>query len=54
MEPGTIDKSDKRIGGAILPTFDAIYNSRHFDFILPRLVTLRLNMAWKNISSDFT
>ena len=23
-------------GGAILPTFDAIYNSKHFDFILPR------------------
>lgn len=23
-------------GGAILPVFDAIYNSRHFDFILPR------------------
>jgi acetolactate synthase I/II/III large subunit len=23
-------------GGAILPCFDAIYNSKHFDFILPR------------------
>jgi acetolactate synthase-1/2/3 large subunit len=23
-------------GGAILPVFDAIYNSKHFDFILPR------------------
>ncbi|KAJ7137937.1 thiamine diphosphate-binding protein [Mycena epipterygia] len=23
-------------GGAILPVFDAIYNSRHFDFVLPR------------------
>ncbi|KAL8844446.1 MAG: hypothetical protein Q9176_001356 [Flavoplaca citrina] len=23
-------------GGAILPVFDAIYNSRHFEFILPR------------------
>lgn len=23
-------------GGAILPVFDAIYNSRHFDFILPK------------------
>ena len=23
-------------GGAILPTFDAIYNSKNFDFILPR------------------
>ena len=23
-------------GGAILPVFDAIYNSEHFDFILPR------------------
>lgn len=23
-------------GGAILPVFDAIYNSTHFDFILPR------------------
>ncbi|KAA1469270.1 acetolactate synthase [Dentipellis sp. KUC8613] len=23
-------------GGAILPVFDAIYNSQHFDFILPR------------------
>ena len=23
-------------GGAILPVFDAIYNSKHFDFVLPR------------------
>jgi acetolactate synthase-1/2/3 large subunit len=23
-------------GGAILPVFDALYNSKHFDFILPR------------------
>ena len=23
-------------GGAILPVFDAIFNSKHFDFILPR------------------
>lgn len=23
-------------GGAILPVFDAIYNSPHFDFVLPR------------------
>jgi len=23
-------------GGAILPVFDAIYNSKHFEFILPR------------------
>ena len=23
-------------GGAILPVFDAIYNSEHFDFVLPR------------------
>ena len=23
-------------GGAILPVYDAIYNSKHFDFILPR------------------
>ncbi|KAG6322499.1 hypothetical protein E4U22_008583, partial [Claviceps purpurea] len=23
-------------GGAILPVFDAIYNSKHLDFILPR------------------
>lgn len=23
-------------GGAILPVFDAIYNSKHFDFILPK------------------
>jgi acetolactate synthase I/II/III large subunit len=23
-------------GGAILPVFDAIYNSKHFDFIMPR------------------
>ena len=23
-------------GGAILPTFDAIFNSKHFEFILPR------------------
>lgn len=23
-------------GGAILPVFDAIYNSKQFDFILPR------------------
>ena len=26
----------KLSGGAILPVFDAIYNSKHFDFILPR------------------
>ena len=45
MEIGTIGKADKRIGGAILPTFDAIYNSKHFDFILPRLAILRLSMT---------
>lgn len=33
------DSADKSLvgypGGAILPVFDAIYNSKHFDFILP-------------------
>lgn len=29
-------QADNRTGGAILPVFDAIYNSKHFDFVLPR------------------
>ena len=31
-----VDKVFGYPGGAILPVFDAIYNSEHFDFILPR------------------
>ena len=31
-----VDKVFGYPGGAILPVFDAIYNSQHFDFILPR------------------
>ncbi|KAK4704977.1 acetolactate synthase I/II/III large subunit, partial [Phenoliferia sp. Uapishka_3] len=32
----SVDKVFGYPGGAILPVFDAIYNSPHFDFILPR------------------
>ena len=29
-----------RLGGAFIPIFDGIYNSGHFDFILPKPVLL--------------
>lgn len=39
-------------GGAILPVFDAIYNSEHFDFVLPRHEQGAGHSQWSSNSLD--